>query len=115
MNFSMIQKALAACALAAVCASTFAAEQPMLADRHVARGSTCKSCHPSGTPGPVDIKTCLGCHGGSYAKLAERTDEADINPHDTHIGEADCSQCHSGHKKPQLVCDQCHEFQMRVP
>ena len=41
------------------------------------------------------------------AKVAAKTDKNDINPHDSHV---------EGHKKPQLLCDQCREFtKIRVP
>lgn len=46
----------------------------------------------------------------------KKTDESDINPHATHMGEPECSECHSGHKQPRLVCDNCHEFtDIKVP
>lgn len=112
--FSKI-KIAAALAAAAVSLSVAAADQPMMAERHGQRGVTCQSCHEGGKPGPVSMTKCLTCHGGKYETLAKRTDKGDINPHDTHLGEAECAQCHSGHKRPQLVCDQCHEFKMRVP
>ncbi len=112
---TFFKSAFSAALAAALMSSAFAADAPMMADRHMARGLKCDSCHAGGTPGPVPMNTCLACHGGSYKALAAKTDKADINPHDTHLENADCSQCHSGHKKPQLVCDQCHEFKMQVP
>ena len=45
-----------------------------------------------------------------HAALAKQTESDDINPHDTHLGEAQCVTCHSGHKLPKLSCDNCHEF-----
>lgn len=90
-----------------VLASAFAnaADNAPLADRHA------KS--PSVAP---TMKECLACHGGSYEALAKKTDESDINPHATHMGEPECSECHSGHKQPRLVCDNCHEFtDIKVP
>lgn len=89
-----------------------------LADRHGARGVACASCHPEKPTPTVDMSLCLGCHGGSYAALAEKTadTESGINPHDTHLGEAQCTSCHRGHKLPVLSCDNCHEFaDIRVP
>ena len=99
------------CAAALLAGSVSAADKPMLADRHVARGVTCQNCHPGQKPtNEVDMSTCLKCHGGSYAALAKQTESDDINPHDTHLGEAQCVTCHSGHKLPKLSCDNCHEF-----
>ncbi len=87
-----------------------------LADRHAARGAACASCHKDGPASAVDMTECLACHGGSYAKLAQRTDKSDINPHETHLGEAQCTACHAGHRAPQLACDNCHEFpDIKVP
>ena len=87
------------CAAALLAGSVSAADKPMLADRHVARGVTCQNCHPGQKP-----------TSGSYAALAKQTESDDINPHDTHLGEAQCVTCHSGHKLPKLSCDNCHEF-----
>ena len=99
------------CAAALLAGSVSAADKPMLADRHVARGVTCQNCHPGQKPtNEVDMGNCLKCHGGSYAALAKQTESDDINPHDTHLGEAQCVTCHSGHKLPKLACDNCHEF-----
>jgi len=94
---------------------TAGAAEGFLSDRHVGRGVTCESCHTTMPPKAVNGDTCLKCHG-PYSALAKKTDDKDINPHDTHLGEADCSLCHKGHKKPVLACDECHEFRdMRVP
>ncbi len=49
------------------------------------------------------------------ARVAEKTADLDINPHNPHIEGAQCLECRKGHKKPQLLCDRCHEFRgMRV-
>lgn len=94
----------------------FAAENPVLAEKHVAKGVTCQQCHQTQPP-KADVATdqCLACHGKTYEVLAKTTDKGDINFHDTHLGEANCQECHKGHNKSSLVCDQCHEFQVAVP
>ena len=85
-----------------------------LADRHATRGVACTQCHKTQPPKNVPAKDCLACHG-SYKVLAAKTDNLDINPHDSHMGDVECTECHQGHKKPRLVCDQCHEFrQLKV-
>ena len=68
-------------------------------------------------PPKADVKSAKCETGrGSMAKEAEKTADLDINPHDSHIEGAQCLEWHQGHKKPQLLCDQCHEFRgMRVP
>ncbi len=109
-------KLVLAAVLGAVAGVSTAADA-LLADRHVARGLKCESCHNPMPPKAQGVdKQCLACHGGTYAKLAEQTADADMNPHDSHLGEVPCGDCHQGHKPPRLVCDQCHEFRdIKVP
>jgi hypothetical protein len=86
-----------------------------LADRHGTRGVKCENCHTSMPPQKnITEGTCIACHG-SYKKIAEKTEELDVNPHDSHQGEVPCTRCHSGHKKSVLFCNGCHEFPMTVP
>ena len=86
-----------------------------LADRHKNRGIECSGCHQESPPKqkPQGI-ICMGCHG-DYSKVAEKTSKLTINPHDTHMGELDCNQCHKGHQRSVNVCNQCHTFNMKVP
>lgn len=125
MNFKRAAAAMLAAALLAA-GSAWAADaapaasgdgKPFLADRHIERGLDCKSCHGDKAPtADVDMSACLKCHGGSYQALAKQTESDDINPHATHLGEAQCVTCHQGHKPPRLSCDNCHEFDdIRVP
>ncbi len=113
---NIIRAALTAALAFSIAGSACAADK-FLADRHIDRGLKCQSCHTGAKPDAnVDMKTCLQCHGGSYAALAKQTESDDINPHDTHLGEAQCVTCHQGHKPPRLSCDSCHEFEdIRVP
>lgn len=97
------------------CAGSASAADKLLADRHMERLGKCEACHKTMPPKQLSSKDCLSCHG-SYEKLAARTDKNDINPHDSHLEDPDCGQCHRGHKKPLLACDECHEFKnIRVP
>lgn len=95
--------------LALLSAQSMAADK-MLADRHVQRGLNCVSCHGKDMSKPIKYESCLQCHGPTYEDLAKKTDELDINPHATHLGEVSCMECHQGHQKPRLACIQCHEF-----
>lgn len=86
-----------------------------LADRHIERGLKCESCHTTQPPKAVPTSQCQSCHGG-YDKLAKLTDKKDINPHDSHVENPACGDCHHGHRKPALLCDQCHQFDnIKVP
>lgn len=91
------------------------AEAKFLADRHIERGMNCQSCHVTNKMKDVPTQQCLACHG-PWSKLIDSTGNKDINPHDSHLEEPKCELCHRGHKKPQLACDECHEFTgMNVP
>ncbi len=112
------QITLLCAAVAMAIAGAASAADGFLADRHAGRQVACTMCHTKSATSKPEQNDCLKCHGGSYAELAKKTDKTDINPHDTHLGEADCLECHSGHKKPKLVCDGCHEDfgnDLRVP
>lgn len=92
------------------------AADEFLADRHQKMGATCESCHGKSTPTKdVAIDSCLKCHEGSYAKLSEKIDNGDIPFHGSHVGEVKCTECHQGHKSSGLMCNQCHEFDVKVP
>jgi flagellar basal body-associated protein FliL len=58
------------------------------------------------------ITFCLRpeCHEGiaSLDDLKKATDDRHRNPHDSHLGNQDCSNCHQTHEQSVLVCSQCH-------
>ena len=60
--------------------------------------------------GPHSSLPCTTCH----AKVAERTKAMTPNPHASHRGEADCSNCHSMHAKPRFECNDCHTFNIKM-
>ncbi len=87
-----------------------------LIDRHVAAGLTCAACHATMPARPVATTTCLGCHGGSYDRLAAMTAADDPNPHQSHQGAVPCAACHHVHVASENFCAQCHrEFAFKVP
>jgi fumarate reductase flavoprotein subunit len=107
-------KVLIVAVLAGFAAQGFAADK-MLADRHMERVGKCEACHATMPPKPIATNECLKCHQ-SYEAVAKRTESKDINPHDSHLENPACTSCHRGHKKPVLVCDECHEFrELKVP
>ncbi|MFB2727106.1 cytochrome c3 family protein [Shewanella mangrovisoli] len=87
-----------------------------LADRHAARNIKCASCHGDVQSKKVpSMDKCLKCHGGSYEKLSTKTKESHPNPHYTHIGDKECSACHKGHQEAQFFCNDCHNFELKMP
>ena len=105
--------------------STWAIEKQahsFLADRHVARGVTCVSCHGESATGKMQLdsdrhEACVACHGW-YDAVAEKTvpkDPEDMNPHSQHDGNLPCSECHKGHKQSVNYCSNCHFWTFNVP
>ena len=111
-------KTVALTALAS-CAAVCLAVQPMLADRHVARGLDCASCHNTKMPQPgatVDKMQCSGCHGSLDDIAAKQKDKKlDPNPHYNHLVDLSCNECHKGHQKPVNMCNDCHQIPFKVP
>jgi hypothetical protein len=94
---------------------------PYLEGIHRKKGVTCLTCHVDVMPeidAAVENETCLGCHD-SYGKLAEMTanqEDADKNPHNSHLGEIGCTVCHHAHRASQVYCLTCHSnFEMTIP
>jgi flagellar basal body-associated protein FliL len=58
------------------------------------------------------ITFCLRpeCHEGitTLDDLKKLTSDRHRNPHDSHLGNQDCSNCHQTHEQSVLVCSQCH-------
>lgn len=87
-----------------------------LADRHGALNLDCAQCHIENPP-EQDVSTakCFSCHG-NYEYLGRLTSHmGDHNPHLSHLGDVDCSDCHKGHIPSVLACNDCHTYDMKVP
>lgn len=58
------------------------------------------------------ITMCLtaGCHEGisSLEELKKSTAHLDRNPHDSHNGDQNCTNCHQIHSQSVMMCTQCH-------
>ena len=86
-----------------------------LIDKHVRAGLNCAACHADAPPPKAPAMTaCLGCHG-SYSDIAAKTAADQPNPHASHVGNVPCEACHHVHKASELMCSQCHAFQMNPP
>ncbi|KPZ71754.1 Fumarate reductase flavoprotein subunit precursor [Shewanella sp. P1-14-1] len=92
-----------------------------LASFHTEMGD-CQTCHVTGKMKDIkksmtDSQThenaqCQDCHG-SYADLVN--DKLEFDPHASHLGDINCTSCHTGHAKPELTCNNCHNFEMEMP
>lgn len=116
MRKSLIATALVAMSLALSALSVQAAQ--MGADRHVAHGVKCESCHGPDKANPQEptLETCTGCH--NLKSVVEKT--KDIKPHNPHTSphyqdQLDCINCHVMHGPTVNFCDQCHSFGFKVP
>lgn len=67
---------------------------------------------PEKQAGLVPSVTCKSCHNMDEAKAATEDFEGNqgANPHDSHVGELECSSCHSSHGASTLYCGNCHSF-----
>ena len=90
-----------------------------LADHHSAM-TGCIACHGTNdvkaTQVPDDEyainQACQGCHG-RYDSLPKK--QSAIDPHHAHLGDINCTVCHSAHTQPKLICNDCHSFDMKMP
>ncbi len=86
------------------------ASSKFLDSRHAAKGVQCQACHPEmQSPQAPKKETCLNCHGGSYEALGDKTASSKPNPHRSHNGELECTECHHVHEPFELYCRQCHK------
>lgn len=107
--------------LALVLLSGEAAWAMEIGGAHTDQGFACADCHGTDEPEAAPaIAACLECHG-SYEEIAEATKPAEpdpedpesyANPHDSHMGQLDCTSCHKTHSPSELVCAECHSFDL---
>ncbi len=75
-------------------------------------GFSCETCH--GTLEEVAANTTLLYPSGAEtdaAKKASTIEAFAINPHKSHYGEMECTQCHKD-GETTLYCNTCHSFQV---
>lgn len=106
--------AAASCCLLAASAQ---ADTHFGADRHVAKGIPCASCHGEKNEiASPSIEQCTRCHNPD--ELVKKTAKVEPkNPHTSpHYGnKLDCVLCHVMHDKTENYCEQCHKFDFKVP
>lgn len=113
-------KTLIAAVGLAVAGSTLAAGTD-LASFHSKMGG-CAVCHDSATVTAVTVPDderdlnakCVACHG-DYKALGEKSKNLPFNPHASHLGNINCTSCHTAHSEPKLACNDCHSFDMKMP
>ena len=103
---------------------------PLLAYAHAEDNVTCLECHEptiqqqvdegikfvkNDYENPLEERTfdhewCFRCHEhASYEDVTQRTEELELNPHESHYGEMECGICHKVHRASEDYCAQCHD------
>lgn len=89
-----------------------------LPTHHAKAGVHCFDCHQEEKPTKkaVASESCMTCHG-DYPAMKALTKDAKPNPHDSHVGEIPCTECHRQHKPGVVKCLECHEgkFKFKLP
>lgn len=83
-----------------------------LAGAHLQKGIACQMCHTTDKVSDSETeinKQCTSCHEpGALAKKTAKHGQP--NPHKSHLGDVQCTACHSGHAPEVAYCTNCHEF-----
>lgn len=83
-----------------------------LAGAHNQKGISCQMCHTTDkvTDSETEInKQCVMCHEpNALVKKTEKPHQP--NPHKSHLGDVQCTACHSGHTPSVAYCTNCHDF-----
>lgn len=96
-----------------------AVQSDSLDARHFAKDISCATCHGKDIlgEGTMENSKCLGCHGPLDALIVKTAprDFPDRNPHQSHLGEINCTVCHVGHAQSKVYCLECHpKFEMQL-
>jgi hypothetical protein len=80
-----------------------------LPPHHTKAGVHCFDCHQEEKPTKkaVAADSCMTCHG-DYPAMRALTKDVKPNPHDSHLGEIPCTECHRQHQPPVVKCLECH-------
>ena len=103
----------------------------LLSNRHHKANVDCIDCHENGIEDKIHEtvwyvtddfddpprirdfgnQMCTKCHS-NIEELVAKTDKGNgINPHDSHLGELNCADCHKMHTKSVAACQNCHDFE----
>lgn len=83
-----------------------------LAGVHTKKGLDCAACHTTNVISDSETeinKQCAICHE-SLEQMGTKTSSQTPNPHKSHIGQMQCTACHSGHVPSVAYCTNCHDF-----
>ena len=100
----------------------------LLAHKHAQADVTCIDCHENTISDKIgetwqyvtddfddppykrkfDNAMCLKCHAINDIKV--KTNYGQENPHDSHLGDLVCADCHKMHNKSKTACAECHTF-----
>ncbi len=64
-------------------------------------------------PDQPTMDQCFACHQ-SYEAVAQRTENMQPNPHNSHRGDVQCTNCHSVRGQPHFECNDCHEIPIQM-
>jgi hypothetical protein len=88
--------------------------------KHLQLGLGCASCHAVSKPSvAAPASACVKCHANSgdrYVGLGAKKYVGDggaiktVNPHQTHLVELPCTDCHKTHAASVIYCNECHAF-----
>lgn len=100
------------------CSSITIQAGPGIADKHTAKNIPCEACHGPDKANLVTptIETCSTCH--PTKALVEKTAKVKpANPHHSphYQDQLDCTLCHAGHMESENYCNQCHQFDFKLP
>ena len=83
-----------------------------LAGAHNQKGISCQMCHTTDKVSDSETeinKQCVMCHEpNALVKKTEKPHQP--NPHKSHLGDIQCTACHSGHTPSVAYCTNCHDF-----
>ena len=90
--------------------------------RHLRRAKSigCEDCHGVAKPTEAaKTEICGDCHGDIEDAYKPRTlvhcnREIVLNVHNSHYGDIECLSCHKIHSKGQLMCNECHSWDIEV-